>query len=93
MYPATSSPMNSRSPRVVAIGRKPLRKIVGDLGARVSTVDKKIYRVVDVRAVPDFILNSPTVHEAIVQVVKSMAKHMPVIAGIETTTATDNPIR
>jgi len=69
------------------------RKIVGDLGARVSQIERKHYRVVDVRAVPDFILNSSTVHEAIVQVAKSMAKHMPEIAGIEVTTETDNQVR
>src|SRR3546814_14570688 len=65
------------------------RKIVGDLGATVSQVERKIYRVVDVRAVPDLILNSKTVHEAIVAVAKSMSKHMPSIAGIEITTEND----
>src|SRR3546814_4686384 len=69
------------------------RKIVGDLGATVSQVERKIYRVVDVRAVPDLILNSKTVHEAIVAVAKSMSKHMPSIEGIEITTENDNQIR
>src|SRR3546814_7334185 len=56
--------------RVMADNLKPARrrKIVGDLGATVSQVERKIYRVVDVRAVPDLILNSKTVHEAIVAV-------------------------
>lgn len=69
------------------------RKIVGDLGATVSQVERKNYRVVDVRAVPDLILNSKTVHEAIVAVARSMSKHMPEIDGIEITTETDNQIR
>lgn len=69
------------------------RKIVGDLGATVSQVERKIYRVVDARAVPDLILNSKTVHEAIIAVAKSMSKHMPEIDGIEITTEIDNQIR
>src|SRR3546814_6192168 len=81
--------------RVMADNLKPARrrKIVGDLGATVSQVERKIYRVVDVRAVPDLILNSKTVHEAIVAVAKSMSKHMPSIEGIEITTENDNQIR
>lgn len=70
--------------------RKP---IVGDLGSRVSQVEKKSYRVSDISKVPDFILASPTVHEAVIAVVKSLAKHMPEIPGIETITETDNKIR
>lgn len=69
------------------------RAIIGDLGARVTQADKKVYRVSDISQVPDFIMNSPTVHDAIIAVVKSMAKHMPDIPGIETTTETDNKIR
>ena len=61
--------------------------------ATVSLVERKQYRVVDVRAVPDFILNSSTVHEAIAQVAKSLAKHMPEIPGIEVTSETDNQVR
>ena len=59
----------------------------------VTQADKKVYRVSDISQVPDFIMNSPTVHDAIIAVVKSMAKHMPDIPGIETTTETDNKIR
>src|SRR3546814_17210329 len=71
--------------RVMADNLKPARrrKIVGDLGATVSQVERKIYRVVDVRAVPDLILNSKTVHEALVPVAKSMSKHMPSTEGNE----------
>src|SRR3546814_21150828 len=81
--------------RVMADNLKPARrrKIVGALGATVSKVERKIYRVVDVRAVPDLILNSKTVHEAIVAVAQSMSKHMPSIEGIEITTEKANPNR
>src|SRR3546814_15792124 len=34
MYAATSRPMNRRSPRVVAMGRKPLRSTVGDFNSK-----------------------------------------------------------
>src|SRR3546814_18081711 len=34
MYAATSRPMNRRSPRVVAMGRKPLRNTVGDFSSK-----------------------------------------------------------
>lgn len=68
-------------------------KIVGDLGARVHQVEEKTYRVVDVRAVPDMILNSETVKAAIIQVAKAMSKHMPKIDGIEITTGTTNRVQ
>src|SRR3546814_1966654 len=74
--------------RVMADNLKPARrrKIVGDLGATVSQVERKIYRVVDVRAVPDLILNSKTVHEAIVAVAKSMRseEHTPELQTLQT---------
>lgn len=69
------------------------RKIRGDLGATVSTVEKPQYRVVDIKLIPDWILATPTVHEAIISVVKSMAKHTGDIPGIERTTVSDNQIR
>lgn len=69
------------------------RRITGDLGARVDQVEVLEYRVVDVRQVPDMILNSKTVHDAIIQVAKSMRRHMPTIAGIETSSDTTNRVR
>lgn len=69
------------------------RKIRGDMGATLSTVEKFEYHVTDIKLVPDWILATPTVHAAIVQVVKSMAKHVGDIPGIERTTITDNQIR
>lgn len=69
------------------------RKIRGDLGATLSTVEKTDFRVIDVRAVPDWIMASPTVHAAIIAVAKSMAKHTAEIPGLERLTITDNQIR
>lgn len=81
------------SPPAPAMKPAKRRKIVGDLGARVTQVEVKHYRVVDIRAVPDFILNSETVRAAVVQVARSMAKHMPDIPGIEITPDTDNRVQ
>ncbi len=69
------------------------RRIRGDLGATVSTVEKWAYRVANVKKIPKWILDTPTVHNAIIQVVKSMAKHSGDIPGIERTAVTDNQIR
>lgn len=90
-----SAPVEKASPPPPPADLKPARrrKITGDLGARVTVQETKVYNVVDVRAVPDFILQSATVKEAIVQVARSMAKHMPEIAGIEITTKTGSRVQ
>ena len=69
------------------------KKIRGDLGATVSAVERFTYKVTDVRALPDYILNAPGVHEAIVSAVKSTRKVMGVPDGIEATPYTENQIR
>jgi hypothetical protein len=69
------------------------RRIRGDLGATLATVERAQYRVVDIKQVPDWILSTPTVHDAIISVVKSLAKHTGDIPGIERTVITDNQIR
>jgi hypothetical protein len=69
------------------------RKIRGDLGATVATVERAQFRVVDIKLIPDWIMATPTVHDAIIAVVKSMAKHAGPIPGIERTTISDNQIR
>jgi hypothetical protein len=69
------------------------RKIRGDLGATVSTVEKAEYRVTDVRAVPDWIMATPTVQDAIISVVKSIRRHAGDIPGIERITFSANQIR
>lgn len=71
----------------------PSRKIRGDLGATVSTVEKPKFEVVDVKLVPDWIMATPTVHRAIIQVVESMAKHAGEIPGIARSTVSTNQIR
>lgn len=69
------------------------RKIRGDLGSVVSTSEQFDYRVIDVKKVPDWILNSQTVHEAIIRVVKSAARHLGDIDGIERTASTSVSVR
>lgn len=69
------------------------RRIKGDLGAIVSTVEKESFTVTDVRALPDYVLNSPAVHEAIISVVRSTKKALGVPAGIKVTTHQDNQVR
>lgn len=68
-------------------------KIRGDLGATVTRAEDRVYRVVDVRAVPDWILNTSTVHDAIIAVVKSTAKHNAATPGVEFDTVNKNQIR
>ncbi|MET0373975.1 MAG: hypothetical protein ABW128_06920 [Rhizorhabdus sp.] len=63
------------------------RKIVGDLGGVVTTADVTEYTITDIRLVPDFIMSSPTVHAAVKQVIKSMARHLGEIPGVEKTTS------
>jgi len=65
----------------------------GGYGTKVVKKTKTAFTVVDVRAVPDFILNSSTVHDAIISVAKSMARHNPDIPGIKKTTEEEAGIR
>lgn len=69
------------------------RKIRGDLGAIVSTVDKDTYTVTDVRALPDYVLNAKAVHDAIIAVVRSTKKTLGVPKGIAVSTTQDNQVR
>lgn len=69
------------------------RKIKGDLGAIVSTVEKDTYAVTDVRALPDYVLNAPGVHEAIISVVRATKKTLGVPNGVKVTTHQDNQVR
>lgn len=68
------------------------RPIRGDLGSRVSRRADSVIDVVDVRAVPDFILQSPAVTEAIVSVVRAMAKAGTEIPGIRVTPGTKTSV-
>lgn len=58
------------------------RSIRGDLGGQVTRRADVEISVTDVRAVPDFILNTPVVIEAIISVVRSMARSGAEIPGI-----------
>lgn len=58
------------------------RPIRGDYGGQVTRRADIEITVTDVRAVPDFILTAPAVTEAIVSVVRSMAKSGAEIPGI-----------
>lgn len=68
------------------------RKIRGDLGATVSAVDVIEFEVEDVHKVPDWIMDTPTVHNAIISVAKSMRKHATEIPGLKRVTTTKNRI-
>lgn len=59
--------------------------IRGDLGSRVSRRADVQIEVTDVHLVPDFILQSPAVTEAIIAVVRAMAKGGAAIPGIRVT--------
>ncbi len=63
------------------------RKVVGDLGSKSGNVDVTVYTITDMRLLPDLILNSETVKSAALAVVKSLARHMPDIPGVEKSTA------
>lgn len=55
--------------------REPVQPIVrGDMGSVMTTRRQDHYRIVDVRKLPDQILNAPKVHEAIVSVIRTLDK-------------------
>lgn len=86
-YSAPASPAAPPSASVPGMRPAKRRKIVGDLGAVVSSADVTEYTITDIRLVPDFIMSSPTVHAAVKQVIKSMARHLGDIPGVEKTTS------
>lgn len=67
------------------------RPIRGDYGGQVTRRADIDIRVTDVRAVPDFILNAPVVTEAIISVVRSMARAGADIPGV-TVAAVDRTV-
>ena len=77
---ATSPPLAPRA-----------RPIRGDYGGQVTRRADIDIRVTDVRAVPDFILNAPVVTEAIISVVRSMARAGADIPGV-TVAAVDRTV-
>lgn len=74
---------SDNSPRTPSLPAAPKsRPIRGDLGGQVTRRADTEITVTDVRAVPDFILNAPVVTDAIISVVRSMAKAGADIPGI-----------
>jgi hypothetical protein len=69
------------------------RSIRGDYGSKVTTAERKNYEIIDVRLLPDWVMTSPAVRDAILLVVRQTAKHMGDIPGIRVTTSTENQIR
>lgn len=61
-------------------------KIRGDLGGTISKVDERVFEIEDLSKVPDYILSSQTVKDAILAVARRMAKDIPEIPGIRITT-------
>lgn len=83
---ATVAPVTAPGPELkpAATPAPKPQPIRGDLGSRVSRRADTLIEVVDVYAVPDFILKSPAVTEAIIATVRSMAKAGTEIPGIRT---------
>lgn len=79
----TAAPEPSRSLELQPARR---RKVRGDLGSVSGNVDKVEYEIIDIRALPDIILQSDTVKAAALAVVKSMARHMGDIPGVKKST-------
>lgn len=79
-------PRTGTEPRVAPPPAAPKsRPIRGDYGGQVTRRADVDISVTDVRAVPDFILSAPAVTEAIVSVVRSMARSGAEIPGITVT--------
>lgn len=74
--------------------RAPKRKAYrGDLGHQAIVGDVDVIEIVDVRALPDMVLNSERVKEAIIAVLKPMVKNGMQIEGIATSKQTTTSIR
>lgn len=78
----TSAPIPAR--------RAPIR---GMLGATVSEVEVKTYEIEDFKLIPEYILGSETVNRAILEVARTMSKHMGAIPGIRVNSAPINRIK
>jgi hypothetical protein len=69
------------------------RKIRGDLGGMISAAERKEYELEDWTLLPDWLMRSPTVVNAILTVARQTSKHMGAIPGIKVSTVTENQIR
>lgn len=81
------SSISRTPPPVLPARRAPIR---GDLGGEVKAVDEKIFAISNFALLPDYILQSQTVTDAILKVAKAMSKHMGEIPGISVTSDTRN---
>lgn len=83
------------APRTEVPVMKPARraKIHGDLGATISQRDIVGYEIEDISLIPDHIMQSETVKEAILTVVRQTARHFGVPKGIRTISRPTNQIR
>ncbi len=89
-YAAPAAPITTR---VLPVAPSRRAKIRGDLGATISQRDITRYEIEDISMIPDHIMQSPTVIEAILKVVQSTARHMGVPKGIRVRTETGNQIK
>ncbi|MDC7810531.1 hypothetical protein [Sphingomonas koreensis] len=72
---APAGAVRSATPAPTAPAREPRRRRTrGDYGGTVVEKTTHQFEVIDVRAIPDFILNAAPVHAAIISVVRGMAK-------------------
>ncbi len=89
-YAAPAAPITTK---VLPVAPARRAKIRGDLGATISQRDIVRYEIEDISMIPDHIMQSPTVVEAILTVVRSTARHMGVPKGIRVRTETGNQIK
>lgn len=65
----------------------------GDYGSKVKDKVEKTYRIVDVRALPDTILDSPKVRSAMLAAIKQLARLQSEIPGVEVDEGVTDVIR
>lgn len=69
------------------------KKMRGSYGAVLTKAAVKKLSITDMKAVPEFILNSPRVRDAVLAVARDFTKHMSEIPGIQIDFETDISIR
>ena len=88
-----TAPTPPPTPAMAAMRPAKRSKIRGDLGATISARDVVSYEIEDISLIPDHIMQSPVVRDAILDVVRRTARVMGVPAGIRVITNTGNQIR
>ncbi|HEX9947374.1 MAG TPA: hypothetical protein VGA98_07535 [Allosphingosinicella sp.] len=69
------------------------QRIRGDLGATITATDRQQFEIEDWRLLPDWLMDSVTVRNAILTVARTLAKHRGEIPGIRVSTVTETTIR